>query len=132
LNSHSLTHWQTFQLPETQRAACVACYEFGYHHTDKKGNPIWIDRVGHADLITLKKNITDEDFLRWHVLGWEECLEEKYPACSSESGENGIEKNLAILDLNGLAIADAMDSSVQSLIRDICAIDGTHYPSMTK
>lgn len=55
----------TFSLSDEQREKCWSCYEFGFHHTDKRGNPIWIDRVGNARLNVLKKQITREDFLRW-------------------------------------------------------------------
>jgi hypothetical protein len=116
-------------MPEDKINACMDCYQFGYHHSDKTGNPVFIDRVGHANLTTLKDNISTEEFLRWHTYGWELNLEEQFPACSEAFGCL-VERNLVILDLAGLNVSDAMDSSVQDLLKRMTAQDSANYPEM--
>jgi len=112
-----------------QHQACWSCYQFGYHHTDKLGRPIYIDRVGHADLKALKANISSADFLRWHVYGWEECMEEMFPAASQEFG-HVVETNFTILDLAGISVSDIWDSEVQELLKAIAGTDKANYPEM--
>ena len=46
-----------------------------------------------------------------HVYGWEECMEEMFPAASQEFG-HVVETNFTILDLAGISVSDIWDSEV--------------------
>ena len=46
-------------------------YPHGYHKTDKKGRPIYIERIGKLNLENLYKHTTDERLIRYYAKGYE-------------------------------------------------------------
>jgi len=73
-----------FTFPEHELVQ--SAWSHGYHKTDRQGRPVYIDRIGCADLETLFKVTTAERIAEEHLYEWELLLQERFPACSRAAG----------------------------------------------
>lgn len=74
------------------------CYPHGFHGVDRYGRPVYIERIGNADVNTLLQITTIERFVKHHVSEQERTLNWRYPACSL-SANHHIASTTSILDV---------------------------------
>ncbi|KAI8901972.1 CRAL-TRIO domain-containing protein [Globomyces pollinis-pini] len=114
-----------FDFPEY--ALVRRIYPRFYHKVDRLGRPVYIERVGMADLKKLWAATTPERMLRNHVYEYEKLIQYRFKACSKKSNRH-FEQSTLIVDLYGVALSTA--SSVYSLITQVSSISQNYYPEM--
>jgi hypothetical protein len=115
----------TFEFPELSKV--LECYPRCYHKTDKYGRPIYVERLGMANVTQLFKITTSERLLKNHVYGYEKLVNYRLPACSLKQG-CFLEQSTTILDLKGVSLSTF--SSVYSLVSQVSTIAQNYYPEM--
>jgi len=118
---------QKFDMSKDKLNKASALWEFGYHHTDRNGRPLYIDRIGKCDVDAMLEVITIEEFLDWHIYQWEECLNEYFPACSIET-QSCIEQNCSIVDLDGLKTSYLFNDKFKEVFKRMSKMDSDNYP----
>lgn len=103
-------------------------YPHGFHGTDKKGRPIYIDRLGCVNVSALVKVTTHERLLRYWISDYEKTLEHRFPSCSKAAGYR-IEQCLTILDLAGLKFS-SFNSDARKMIKMLVRTADEHYPEV--
>lgn len=118
---------QDFNIPQDKLDKAGELWQFGYHHTDRNGRPLYIDRIGKCDVHKMLEVISIEEFLDWHIFQWEECLNEYFPACSI-ANQTCIEQNCSIVDLDGLQTSYLWDAKFKEVFRRMSKMDSDNYP----
>ena len=78
-------------------------YPHGYHKTDKKGRPIYIEIIGDINVKELFTITTEERMMKYYVKEYERVMKYRFPACSRATGFL-IEQSLTIIDMKGEAM----------------------------
>ena len=77
-----------------------------YHKTDKKGRPIYIERIGQTDVAKTFEVTTEERLGRHFVQEYELTMKLRFAACSHIRGEK-IQTSLTIIDMTDGGISTA-------------------------
>lgn len=106
-------------------------YPHGFHGVDKKGRPVYIEKLGKVDPSKLLSVTTVERFLKYHVQVLEKIHCEKCPACSI-AAKNQIDTMTTVLDVEGLSLMNVgkLINLVQDIIIRINKIDSNNYPEI--
>lgn len=75
---------QTFKYDEID--AVQAVYPHFYHKIDKKGRPIYIERLGLLKIDELFKLTTEERLVKHYIISYETLMRLRFPACSAIAG----------------------------------------------
>eukprot|EP00656_Telonema_subtile_P005809 TRINITY_DN12654_c0_g1_i2.p1 TRINITY_DN12654_c0_g1~~TRINITY_DN12654_c0_g1_i2.p1 ORF type:complete len:314 (-),score=102.85 TRINITY_DN12654_c0_g1_i2:58-999(-) len=102
-------------------------WEFGYHHTDKQGRPLFINRIGQGDPTQLLEVLSVQEHLLWHVQQREDCYDRIFPACSHSAGRL-VDKTLSIIDVGGLNAKVLSNPQFKEAFKELSALDEAHYP----
>jgi hypothetical protein len=90
----------SWQFPEAEKVAEI--YPQFYHKVDKKGRPLYIERLGTLDVPKLWTVTTEERMMRNFAWSFEVLFAFKYPACSAVAGHR-IEQTFSLLDMTGFS-----------------------------
>ena len=114
---------ERFSFPEHELVQ--SAWVHGYHKTDKRGRPVYIDRIGCADLDTLFKVTTPERIAEEHLYEWEVLLRDRFPACSRAAGRP-IRQTMTVVDLAGLSLARF--NTARPVVMALTRLDQEYYP----
>ncbi len=114
---------ERFAFPEHELVQ--SAWAHGYHKTDKRGRPVYIDRIGCADLDTLFKVTTPERIAEEHLYEWELLLRERFPACSRAAGRC-VRQTMTVVDLAGLSLARF--NTARPVVLALTRLDQEYYP----
>jgi len=114
---------ERFSFPEHELVQ--SAWAHGYHKTDKQGRPVYIDRIGCADLDTLFKVTTAERIAEEHLYEWEVLLNERFPACSRAVGRP-VRHTMTIVDLAGLSLGRF--NTARPVVTALTRLDQDYYP----
>ncbi len=114
---------ERFSFPEHELVQ--SAWSHGYHKTDKQGRPVYIDRIGCADLDTLFRVTTAERIAEEHLHEWELLLQERFPACSRAAGRP-VRQTMTIVDLAGLSLARF--NTARPVVLALTRLDQEYYP----
>jgi hypothetical protein len=64
----------------------LAVYPHNYHKTDKKGRPIYIERLGVLNVDEVFKIIPEERLVQHYMQSYETLMKLRFPACSAVAG----------------------------------------------
>ncbi|XP_019095433.1 PREDICTED: phosphatidylinositol/phosphatidylcholine transfer protein SFH11-like isoform X2 [Camelina sativa] len=101
-------------------------YPHGFHKVDKSGRPIYIERLGMADLNAFLKATTVDRYVNYHIKEQEKTLSLRYPACSIAS-EKHVSSTTTILDVSGVGMSN-FSKPARSPFMEIQKIDSNYYP----
>jgi hypothetical protein len=114
---------ERFAFPEHELVQ--SAWAHGYHKTDRRGRPVYIDRIGCADLDTLFKVTTPERIAEEHLYEWELLLRERFPACSRAAGRP-VRQTMTVVDLAGLSLARF--NTARPVVLALTRLDQEYYP----
>ncbi|PVU95597.1 hypothetical protein BB559_002680 [Furculomyces boomerangus] len=97
-----------------------------YHKVDKKGHPVYIDRMGYYDIKGIPATCTIEELTHCHFLLQEFALKSIMKSCSKDSGQE-ISKQTVIFDLKGVGIK-AMYWPALTMLKDMLKYDQLYFP----
>jgi phosphatidylinositol/phosphatidylcholine transfer protein len=105
----------------------IKCYPHNIHHkTDKKGQPLSLERIGHTDPAALTKLLTLEQLLEYQFYH----LENKAALVARLSRERGVVMRVSkVLDLSGLGIR-ALHRQGLSYLQTCIRMGQDNYPEM--
>lgn len=105
-------------------------YPQAFHGTDKRGRPIYIERLGYLDVPNIVEFVTIPRLLDYICAGSQKQVCLRLPACSVARGEV-IDTSLNILDFEGLSFGLAMNGVARSTMKEILSIQQKHFPGLT-
>jgi hypothetical protein len=103
-------------------------YPHFYHKIDKKGRPIYIERLGHLKIDEVFKLTTEERLIKHYIQSYEILMRLRFPACSAIAGQR-IEQGLNILDLTGGSMK-ILSKKVYALIQLASKVGSDYYPEI--
>jgi hypothetical protein len=103
-------------------------YPHAYFRTDRKGRPIYIERVGQLKLQNLFKVTTQDRLVKYYCQSYERLLKEIFPACSKAAGQP-IAQTCTILDLKGGSMS-MMSSQVYNFVQLASKLGQDYYPEI--
>ena len=115
---------QGFKLEK--RAEIYPYYPRGYCGVDKIGRPIYIEQSAYIDIEKLFETISEEDWWRYFIQGYEVILKKQYMACSLIY-QKQIMHTYSITDLQNFSVT-MMSSRLYALINKGAQIAGDNYP----
>ena len=113
-----------FKFPEI--TAVREIYPHGFHKVDKKGRPIYIERIGLLDLDELFKRTTQERIVRYYVREYERQRNYIYTSCSAAAGRK-VETGFTILDLHG-GSSSLLSPKCYNFVKIASTICQDYYP----
>jgi len=109
-----------------EREEFLSIYPQGYHKTDKKGHPVYIQHLGRVDMPKIRQVSTDERTVKYHIQEYERCLKTIFPICSRVAGRQ-IDKSFAIMDVKGVGFYH-LTKDVRQMLATVTKIDQDNYP----
>lgn len=103
-------------------------YPHYYHRTDKKGRPVYIERLGLLKIDEVFKITTEERLIKHYIQSYETLMRLRFPACSAIAGVR-IEQGLNILDLTGGSMK-ILSKKVYALIQLASKVGSDYYPEI--
>lgn len=80
-------------------------YPHGYHGVDRRGRPVYIERLGKLDVEGLMKVTTLDRYVLYQTQQYEKTIKVRFPACSAAANKH-INRSIAILDVQAVVVID--------------------------
>jgi len=103
-------------------------YPHSYFRTDRKGRPIYIERVGQLKLQNLFKVTTQDRLVKYYCQSYERLLKDIFPGCSKAAGQP-VAQTCTILDLKGGSMS-MMSSQVYNFVQLASKLGQDYYPEI--
>lgn len=116
------------EFPEVQ--AMKQFYPHCFHKTDRRGRPIYIERLGKLDCSGLLSIVTEERLLEYFAYESERQTTLRLPACSLAVGQL-LESTISILDLHGLGFSHVTNTTALRIVRSITREQEANFPEVT-
>jgi len=114
-------------LPDSQKRIFLEkYYPTGIVGTDKRGGPVYMERIGKFDSKSLLKCVTVEEYTIHHLFQIENGERIKREV-SKKTNDMSLRKHIVILDIEGLGM-EHLDSQSLELTRSLIQLDEAHYP----
>ncbi|AES89169.2 CRAL/TRIO domain protein [Medicago truncatula] len=109
----------------------VKYYPHGYHGVDKKGRPVFIEKLGKADPNKLMQVATIDRYVKYSAQDGEILFAVKFPACTIASKRN-IDSITKIIDVQGMDFFNYLKfgeikSRIQEILDDNCPATGSQF-----
>lgn len=101
-------------------------YPHSWHGWDKKGRPVYIERLGMLNVKKLAKEVNVEQYARYHILHWEYANQVLFKKATESSGRP-VDEIVSILDLKGVGTT-LMHPTCGEFFKQIMKIDDEYYP----
>lgn len=98
----------------------------GWHSNDKRGIPIFYERLGKVDFDALFMAYTEDELIEYHIWKVEQITSKMYVYSVGE--EFHYSRYIIIEDVGGVESRFYMDQRVQSFLKRMAAIDEANYP----
>lgn len=108
-------------------------YPHGFHKMDRKGRPVYIERIGCMDLVRLAREMNPpERMVEYFSYQAERQTMHRLPACSIACGRL-VETSLTILDLQGLkaSVWPSVNMLAIRILKLIAKEQETHFPEVS-
>lgn len=103
-------------------------YPHGYFRVDRKGRPIYIERIGKLNLKELFKVTTQERLIKYYTQSYERLLKQIFPSCTAAAGLP-CNQTVTILDLKGGSMG-MVSKQVYDFIQLASKIGQDYYPEI--
>lgn len=103
-------------------------YPHGYFRTDRKGRPVYIERLGKLKLTELFKVTTQDRLIRHYTQSYERLLKQIFPGCSVACG-SPISQGVTILDCKGGSLS-MVSGKVYDFIKLASKLGQDYYPEI--
>jgi len=123
---NNVDHIDTFVFHELEAVKKV--YPHGYFRTDKKGRPIYIERLGKLKLNEVFKLTTQERLIKYYTQSYERLINHIFPSCTAAAG-HPCNQSVTILDLKGASMSLA-SKQVYDFIQLASKIGQDFYPEI--
>lgn len=102
----------------------------GHYHTDKKGQPVYIERLSlfRASKV-FEEYDTDKDLKPYFLQSYERLVHVILPACSIAKGER-VERSVSIIDLNGVNAFKLFMGKTKAFAKIATEIAQNYYPEL--
>lgn len=99
-----------------------------YHKLDKKGHPIFFQRLDCQDFGALLQVTNVDRLVRYHIQIWERVIKQMFPAASEAAGRQ-IFTVTVVVDLKDARLADFFKyKELRDLLKRMTLIDQDNYP----
>ncbi|KIZ04390.1 SEC14 cytosolic factor [Monoraphidium neglectum] len=118
-----------------ERGVCMEAYPQGYHKTDKKGRPVYIQQLGRADIDTVMAVTTEQRLVSLHIQEVEKLFGVILPACNALAGAAprataaappAVRGTCSVLDLSGVGFGSLIKA--KRLLTLFLALDAAYFP----
>mmetsp|Transcript_37992 Transcript_37992/g.34022 ORF Transcript_37992/g.34022 Transcript_37992/m.34022 type:complete len:345 (+) Transcript_37992:43-1077(+) len=103
-------------------------YPHGYFRTDKKGRPIYIERIGLFKVAELFKITSQERMVKYYIKSYEKLVNVILPQCTKASGHR-VDQTVTILDLKGASFK-MFSGQVIDFVKLASSIGQDYYPEI--
>ncbi|CAG9460283.1 unnamed protein product [Pedinophyceae sp. YPF-701] len=115
----------TFRFPCIEQL--LQLYPMFYHGVDKLGRPVYIEQLGKLDVNGVLNLTTLEDFLRFHIWGWEYLRKHRFEAASLAAGRR-VYSSTTVIDLDGIGMSTHFSSTPRQFMQTVAKLDQDFYP----
>eukprot|EP00747_Dinoflagellata_sp_TGD_P067178 gnl/TRDRNA2_/TRDRNA2_155150_c6_seq1.p1 gnl/TRDRNA2_/TRDRNA2_155150_c6~~gnl/TRDRNA2_/TRDRNA2_155150_c6_seq1.p1 ORF type:complete len:723 (-),score=173.01 gnl/TRDRNA2_/TRDRNA2_155150_c6_seq1:89-2038(-) len=104
-------------------------YPHGFHGTDRRGRPVYIERLGALDLPNLLTSTSHERILEYFTHECERQTTYRLVACSLAK-KGLVEQSMNILDLQDLRFSTVTHATARKTLQALTKVQQNHYPEM--
>lgn len=104
-------------------------YGHGYLRQDKRGRPVYVEKVKEAKVTEIFAKYTDLELQQYYIQSYERLIHIMFPECSKSVGKR-VEQTLTIMDLNGVNILSLFIGKVKDFTRLAINIGQNYYPEI--
>jgi CRAL/TRIO domain/CRAL/TRIO, N-terminal domain len=105
------------------------CSGSGYYNTDKKGRPIYIDKVRLLKAKDVFDNYQDEDLMAYYIQSYDRLIHIIFPECSRVANMR-VEQSCTIMDLKDVNVFKLFSGKIKAFTKIATDIGQDYYPEI--